>query len=447
MIAETSPYALVAISEREGYAFLRSTSEPEAMWLVSREQSVPEQISSAELGRMVETDSSLKLLAAPVDVISLDEFRAQLVRESDSRWIREALADLTSTERPSTDAYQQLLHSLDAMVTANADAASAFNEHLTTFLKQGNTLGVARFLQSAQLERPRTAALIHQALTGLLNEPDLPSVWASAVGALQREQFHDKDLRVGTGIPPIVPRVSVIIPCFNDGDVLEERFATIRRTLDRMRGPFELVLVDDASRDNTASIMKAIVDANRTLEIRTIVRTRNDGIAAALKDGFRAARGEMVGYFDLTSWSTDEDIASLTTAIEDGADIATVRRTYDVAVGSAVLHAWTYSFLARHVLSAVVPYSRTVPRLFRRQKLLSVLDDVHLGWFWDAEIVARASRRRLRIVEVPGTQSPRVIKREGFRAFIKGLSDSILQLIELRHVASRQTRRQENRVP
>lgn len=84
------------------------------------------------------------------------------------------------------------------------------------------------------------------------------------------------------------PLVSVVIPTFNRGAVVGEAIASVRAQDYR---PFELIVVDDGSTDETPELLGAFS------EIR-VLRQANRGVSAARNAGVAAARGEWVAFLD-----------------------------------------------------------------------------------------------------------------------------------------------------
>ena len=219
------------------------------------------------------------------------------------------------------------------------------------------------------------------------------------------------------------PRVSVVLACYNEAEHIEASFAEIRDTLTQTGGRFEILLVDDVSRDSTREILQRIVDSHRHLDVRLILHERNRGRGATVTDGFRAARGTIAGYLDVDLEVHCRYIPSLVRAIEKGADIATVRRIYALQVGSLdrYLMSRGYSFLVRHLLGVPFRDTETGYKFFRRETVLPLLDEIEdEGWFWDTEFMARAARRGLTVEEVPGAY----IRREDKTSTVHGLRDS-----------------------
>jgi glycosyltransferase involved in cell wall biosynthesis len=220
------------------------------------------------------------------------------------------------------------------------------------------------------------------------------------------------------------PHLSLVLACYNEAEHLRASFVEIRETLEQAGRPFEVIFVDDVSRDGTRAILQEIVAAHPRLDLRVILHDTNRGRGATVTDGFRAARGEIAGYLDVDLEVHCRYIPSLVQAIETGADVATVRRIYALQLFSLDRYFMSrgYSFLVRHLLDVHVRDTETGFKFFRRETVLPLLDEIEdAGWFWDTEFMVRAARRGLRVVEVPGAY----IRREDKTSTVRGVRDSL----------------------
>jgi len=219
------------------------------------------------------------------------------------------------------------------------------------------------------------------------------------------------------------PRLSVVVACYNEEEVLAKSFAEILEVLEDFGRPYEIVFVDDVSRDRTREILRDIVTAHSSVPIQVILHDVNRGRGATVTDGFRAARGEIVGYLDVDLEVHARYIPSLVRAIEKGAEVATVRRIYAFQLRSLDRYVMSrgYSYLVRKLLGTALRDTETGYKFFRREALLPVLDEIHdPGWFWDTEFMIRAERRGLRVAEVPGAY----VRRFDKTSTVSGLRDS-----------------------
>ncbi len=87
------------------------------------------------------------------------------------------------------------------------------------------------------------------------------------------------------------PTVSVVIPTYNRAYIINQ---TIQSVLAQTYPDFELILVDDGSRDNTQEVVNKFNDSR----IRYIQHERNAGVSAARNTGIEAARGEYIAFLD-----------------------------------------------------------------------------------------------------------------------------------------------------
>jgi len=217
--------------------------------------------------------------------------------------------------------------------------------------------------------------------------------------------------------------LSVVLACYNEEEILASSFAEIHEELEALGRPYEVVFVDDVSRDRTREIIRGLVADHPRVRTQVILHETNRGRGATVTDGFRAARGDIAGFLDVDLEVHARYIPSLVRAIEKGADVATVRRIYAFQLRSVDRYVMSrgYSYLVRRMLGTSLHDTETGYKFFRREALMPVLDEVRdPGWFWDTEFMLRAERRGLRIAEVPGAY----VRRFDKTSTVRGLRDS-----------------------
>ena len=95
---------------------------------------------------------------------------------------------------------------------------------------------------------------------------------------------------------PSEKMLSVVIPVFNEGDHLQQVIETVSQTLDNLSNPYEVILVDDGSTDNTWLEIEKI--AGHHPKISGLKLSRNFGKEAALAAGLETAEGDGVLIMD-----------------------------------------------------------------------------------------------------------------------------------------------------
>src|SRR5208337_231647 len=90
--------------------------------------------------------------------------------------------------------------------------------------------------------------------------------------------------------------ISVIAPCHNEQECIDEFHRRMRRVLEATKRPYEMVFVNDGSTDRTAEKLAAI--QRRDQNVVTVDLSRNHGHQLALSAGLDVARGERVLLID-----------------------------------------------------------------------------------------------------------------------------------------------------
>ena len=125
-----------------------------------------------------------------------------------------------------------------------------------------------------------------------------------------------------TQTPPEVsaPQVSAVVPAYNEVENIPVLVAELRAALDATGRTWELLLIDDGSKDGTGEAMETAAAAEP--RIRVLRLAANAGQSAALAAGLVRARGDLVVTLDADLQNDPADIPRLLTALESaGADV------------------------------------------------------------------------------------------------------------------------------
>nr|WP_315253346.1 glycosyltransferase [uncultured Duganella sp.] len=122
------------------------------------------------------------------------------------------------------------------------------------------------------------------------------------------------------------PEVSVVIPVYNEQAGLPTLFARLYPALDKLGTSYEIVFVNDGSRDNSVAIL-AEQFRKRPDVTRVVLFNGNYGQHMAILAGFEAARGEIMITLDADLQNPPEEIANLVAKIREGYDyVGSIRR-------------------------------------------------------------------------------------------------------------------------
>lgn len=119
-------------------------------------------------------------------------------------------------------------------------------------------------------------------------------------------------------------KLSLVIPVFNEQEVMPESFRRTREAMEALGFPYEIIYIDDGSSDDTWKILSGLAGENDTV---TALRfSRNFGHQLAVTAGMDAADGDAVIIMDADLQDPPEVIADMVKAWEQGADIAYGKR-------------------------------------------------------------------------------------------------------------------------
>jgi glycosyltransferase involved in cell wall biosynthesis len=116
-----------------------------------------------------------------------------------------------------------------------------------------------------------------------------------------------------------IPQLSVVIPLYNEEASLPLLIEQLLAALRPMGRSFELVLVDDGSRDRTPELLRA--QAREVKELVAVLLRRNYGQTAAMAAGFDASHGDVIVTLDGDLQNDPADIPLLLDRLEDGYDL------------------------------------------------------------------------------------------------------------------------------
>jgi len=115
-------------------------------------------------------------------------------------------------------------------------------------------------------------------------------------------------------------KLSLIIPVYNEEKNLSLLFDSIRRALVPLVHEWEVVFVDDGSRDGSLAILKAFAKKD-TAHLRVVVLRRNFGQTAAISAGIDHAQGETIVLLDADMQNDPADIPLLLQKLDEGYDL------------------------------------------------------------------------------------------------------------------------------
>jgi glycosyltransferase involved in cell wall biosynthesis len=206
----------------------------------------------------------------------------------------------------------------------------------------------------------------------------------------------------GAGHTPAVT-LSVIFPAFNEEANIRRTVESARQVLPKLAETWEIILVNDGSRDKTTPICDEL--AEQYPEVRAVHHVDNRGYGAALKSGILAARYDFVFFTDSDGQFDLQELGELI-QWSSHYDIVTGYRAKRQDPPHRLINALGWKILVRMVLGVKVRDIDCAFKIFQR----SVFDRVQIrsvGAMVNTEILAQAMSFGMRIHEVKVSHYPR----------------------------------------
>jgi len=200
------------------------------------------------------------------------------------------------------------------------------------------------------------------------------------------------------------PDLSLVLACYNEELVIEDSVAEIIEVLDDTRYSYELIFVDDCSRDRTRDLIESLIERYPDKRMSRIFHAENKGRGGAVSDGIRAAQGDVAGFIDIDLEVHARYVPSCVNAVQNGADVAVGRRVYKLNLRSLDRYVLStgYVWLVRRLLGVDLNDTETGYKFFKRERILPLLDEIEdQRWFWDTEVMVRSYYKGYNIAEIP----------------------------------------------
>lgn len=228
--------------------------------------------------------------------------------------------------------------------------------------------------------------------------------------------------------------ISIVIACYNEEGILLESVKEIQEVMRRTKYSYELIFIDDASKDKTKEVITQIVKDSPNMACR--FHEQNVGRGGTVAEGIKMAQGKIVGFVDIDLEVHAKTIPILIEALDDSCDIATGYRFHKLIMNPISLFRHIVSIGGRKLISFLLNLSlhdtETGYKFFKRDKILPIVEKTKSkGWFWDTEVMALSYYYGLKIKEVPCVSIRRCDKVSSVKIF-KDSFNHLLQLYKFR---------------
>jgi dolichyl-phosphate beta-glucosyltransferase len=205
---------------------------------------------------------------------------------------------------------------------------------------------------------------------------------------------------------PKVPRLSVVIPAYNEAARIGRTIEALREYVGRTEAECDVIVADDGSDDGTADVALQAAQRGR-IGLIVLCSETNRGKGYAVRDGMIEASGDILLMCDADLSTPFEELEKLLPWLERG---------YDVVIGSRDLPeskldppqplarrlmAWVFRAIRRRFLLPALKDTQCGFKLFRREAGHEIFSQATVnGWLFDCEVLGIAERLGYRIKEV-----------------------------------------------
>jgi len=204
--------------------------------------------------------------------------------------------------------------------------------------------------------------------------------------------------------PPLSPlAISVFYPCYNEEANVENTTLSALRTLERISSDFEVIIVNDGSKDRTGEIADKLAEEHA--RVRAVHNNPNLGYGGALQRGFRECTKPWVFYTDGDGQFDFEELDVIVPLLEQY-DIVSAYRVDRKDPIIRKLNAFSWTMLVNFVFGLWLRDIDCAFKIYPR-KLFDEIEMKSMGALIDAEILARAKRLGYTIGQVGVHHYPR----------------------------------------
>jgi len=198
----------------------------------------------------------------------------------------------------------------------------------------------------------------------------------------------------------------VVIPAYDEANRLPRYLREVVAYFDGRDEPYEVLVVDDGSRDDTAERVRELAAEHPAVALVSLPKNRGKG--AAVRTGMLQARGALRLMADADGATSILEVKRLEAAVQGGADLAVASRA--LADPSVVVRARHHRRLSGRVFIAItralgvrqVVDTQCGFKLFRGGAADALFGALRTdGFGFDVELILRAEHRGYRIAEVP----------------------------------------------
>lgn len=221
--------------------------------------------------------------------------------------------------------------------------------------------------------------------------------------------------------------ISIIIPAYNEEKVIANSISSVEKELISLKRPFELLVVDDGSKDATPQILKRLIKSNKHPCLRVISYKDGPSRRENLAKSFKFLKGKCIILLDMDLSMDTKHLKDMIFWLENGYDMVIPNRYHNDSRikrnPKRYIISKLYNGLIRLLFRTGFKDNICGFKAFRHDVILRLVKEAGIdktnkrSVFWDTELIIRALQDGIKIKEIPvhwieGKNSALTYKRE-----------------------------------
>ena len=203
------------------------------------------------------------------------------------------------------------------------------------------------------------------------------------------------------------PQISVIMPVYNGEKYIQKSITTVNNHLQKLKTPYEIIIVDDGSKDNTHQKAQQTINKLNNPNIKILKYNKNQGKGHALLYGYKHAKGNIIIFYDA---DLDIPVQQLTllikTAQKTNADLIITSKWHPKSKTKTTklrkFLSRTFYLMERTFLGIKVSDTQTGAKAIKKQTLDTIAPLLTIKRYaFDAELITAATAQGYKILEIP----------------------------------------------
>ncbi|HIG52315.1 TPA: glycosyltransferase family 2 protein [Candidatus Pacearchaeota archaeon] len=225
-------------------------------------------------------------------------------------------------------------------------------------------------------------------------------------------------------MPSRTPNLSLVIPFYNESGNSSIIIDKLTKKLEIEKIDYEILVVDNGSKDNTREILEKICEKNK--RVRLIVVQNNKGYGYGIRKGLEFCEGEYIGYIWADDFIGVNFVPELVNKLKsENLSLAKISRFNRGEGLMRKIQSFAYNYLFSTIFDINSTDINGCPKIMKN----SFYNSINLkscDWFLDAEIMLKLNRKKSKFIEIPSNFDKREygnsnVKIYTFLEFLKNL--------------------------